>query len=74
MEWTDFWHGIAYLFEEILFIPLDWLRNLQFESWWLANTVSWIFILIGASAFIYWMVQLKGFHDEEKENAAHSAH
>lgn len=74
MQWIDFWQAIEYLFVEILFIPLDWLRNLQFESWWLANMVSWVFILTGAAAFIYWMVQLNGFREEEKENASHSAH
>ena len=74
MEWIDFWNGIQYLFEEILFIPLNWMRELELESWWLANSVSWIFILIGAAGFIYWLKQLKGFHDEERENASHSAH
>lgn len=74
MEWIDFWHGIQYLFEEILFVPLDWLRNLQFDSWWLANMVSWVFLLTAAAAFIYWMKRLDDFHDDEKENASHSAH
>lgn len=74
MEWTDFWRGIQYVFEEILFVPLNWLRDLQLDSWWLANIVSWIFLLIGAAGFIYWMKQLKNFHDEERENASHSAH
>lgn len=74
MEWTDFWKGIQYIFEEILFFPLNWLRDLQLDSWWLANTMSWVFLLIGAAGFIYWMKQLKSFHDEEMENASHSEH
>lgn len=74
MEWIDLWTGIQYLFEEILFLPLDWLRKLQFESWWLANIVNWIFFLIAAAAFIYWMKCLKDFKEDERQNSAHSAH
>ncbi len=74
MEWIDFWNGIQYLFEKILFIPFDWLRTLQLESWWLSNMVSWVFLLTGAAAFIYWMKCLNDFHEDEKQNAAHSAH
>lgn len=74
MEWTDFWRGIQYIFEEILFAPLNWLRDLQLDSWWGANIISWIFLLTAAAGFIYWMKQLKGFHDEEMENASHSEH
>lgn len=74
MEWIDLWHGIEYLFVEVLFIPLDWLRNLQFDTWWGANMFNWVFLLIGAAAFMYWLKQLNGFREEEKENASHSAH
>lgn len=74
MEWTSFWHGIQYIFEEILFIPLDALRTIELDSWWLANIVNIIFFLIAASAFIYWMKRLGDFRDDEKQNAAHSAH
>ncbi|SDR84895.1 hypothetical protein SAMN04487764_0840 [Gillisia sp. Hel1_33_143] len=62
----DFFEGIAWLFENVLFIPLDALRTLQLDSWWLANIMNWIFMIIGAAAFIYWMLQLKKFDDEEK--------
>ena len=74
MEWTDLWEGIAYLFEEILFAPLDALRKLELDSWLFANGINWVFVLIAAAAFLYWMKQLKIFHEEEKENASHSAH
>lgn len=71
---TEFWKGIQALFEEFLFIPLNFLRDVQFDSWWLANIVNIILILIGMAAFTYWMLQLRDFQDEERENAAHSDH
>ena len=42
----DIFEGIAYLFEEILFYPLDLLRDLELESWWAANALNFIFILV----------------------------
>lgn len=63
MTWKGFWEVIASLFEDILFIPYNALMKLELESWWLANIVSWVFLLIGASAFIYWLIQLKGFNE-----------
>ncbi|MGA8853328.1 MAG: uracil phosphoribosyltransferase [Christiangramia sp.] len=64
----DFFEGIAWLFENILFYPLDALRYLQMDSWALANVINWIFVIIGILAFGYWMKQLKIFHDEDKRN------
>ncbi len=63
MTWKDFWEGIASLFENVLFIPYDALRKVELDSWFLANTVSWIFLLTAAAAFIYWMIQIKKFGD-----------
>ncbi len=64
----ELFEGIAWLFEEILFYPLDLLRELQLDSWFLANIINWIFLIIGVVAFVYWMKQLKIFHDQDKEN------
>lgn len=72
MEWKDFWLGIQYLFEEILFVPLDWLRELQFDSWYLANMVSWVFLVIFFAAFGYWMKQIKLYNEDESESASHT--
>src|SRR5690554_5328002 len=66
MTWKGFWEAIASLFDDVLFLPLDALRNLELESWVLANTISWILVLVGAVAFIYWMIQLKNY-DEDTE-------
>lgn len=63
MTWKGFWEGIASLFEDFLFIPYDALMKLELDSWWLANFVSWIFLLIGVVAFVYWLKKLKDFNE-----------
>lgn len=63
MTWKGFWEGIASLFENVLFIPYNALRSFQEQSWWGANIISWLLLLIGAVAFIYWMRQLKHFNE-----------
>jgi len=71
----DLFEGIEYLFEEILLAPLDWLRALELDSWFLANGLNWIFVAIGFLAFLYWMKQLKTFNDrneEKRESTSHS--
>lgn len=60
----DFFEGIQSFFEDFAFAPLDYLRNLQFDSWFLANIVNWLFILVIFAAFIYWMNEMKK-HDQE---------
>jgi len=66
MTWKGFWEAIASIFEDALFLPYNALRNLELESWWAANLFSWVFLLIGAFAFVYWLLQLKKF-DENTE-------
>ncbi|MGX1025195.1 DUF6341 family protein [Psychroflexus sp. MBR-150] len=62
----DFFEGIASLFQDFLFIPFDFLRiDIQPESWFAANVVNFIFLLIGLVLFIYWMKQLKIFSKSE---------
>ncbi|KAB8152167.1 uracil phosphoribosyltransferase [Kordia sp. TARA_039_SRF] len=70
----SFFEGIAYLFEEILFLPFEALRALELESWTLANTLNWIFMLICAAAIVYWVLQLKKFNDNGEENKDVTAH
>ena len=70
-----FFEGIAWLFEEILFLPYGVLRELELTSWTLANSVNWIFLIVGFSAMVYWVVQLNIFEksgDEDKDPSAHS--
>lgn len=70
----DFFYAIQDLFVDILFIPFDALRRLELENWWAANSVSWIFALIGLTAFVYWMKQLKGFNDRGEEDKSITSH
>ncbi len=57
----DFFYAIQDLFVNVLFAPFDALRSLELQSWWAANIMSWILLITGCLAFIYWMRQLKSF-------------
>ncbi|WP_435135532.1 DUF6341 family protein [Formosa sp. A9] len=70
----DFFYAIQDLFVNVLFAPLDALRALELKNWFAANTFSWIFILIGFVAFVYWMLQLKKYNDNDEEDKSVSAH
>ncbi|HSP39914.1 MAG TPA: hypothetical protein VLN46_00675, partial [Gillisia sp.] len=63
-----------WLFEEILFLPFNMLRELERDTWFLANILNWIFVIIAFAAFIFWMKQLKRFNDNNEENRDPSAH
>ena len=70
----DFFYAIQDLFVNVLFAPFDALRALELEHWWQANGMSWLFIIIGLVAFVYWMLQLKSFNDNNEEDKSISAH
>jgi hypothetical protein len=70
----DIFEGIAWLFEHVLFVPYDALRQLQLTSWFAANFLNWIFLVVGFSAFIYWMLQLKKYNDNDEEDRDPTAH
>ncbi|WP_424492826.1 DUF6341 family protein [Salinimicrobium sp. GXAS 041] len=70
----DFFEGIQSFFEDIAFAPLDYLRTLELDSWWLANLLNWIFVIVAMAAFVYWMKQLKSFNDNNEEDRDPSAH
>jgi len=70
----EIFEGIAWLFEEILFIPFNALRELQLTSWFAANILNWVFLVVGFSAFIYWMIQLKKYNDNNEEDRDSTAH
>lgn len=70
----EIFEGIAWLFEEVLFIPFNLLRELELSNWFLANFMNWIFVLIGFSAFLFWMMQLKKFNDNNEEDRDPTAH
>jgi len=70
----DFFYAIQDLFVNVLFAPFDALRFLELENWFVANTISWLFILIGFVAFLYWMKQLKSYNDNNEEDKSVTAH
>ena len=70
----DFFYAIQDLVVNTLFAPFDALRALELENWFGANIMSWIFMTIGSVAFIYWMLQLKKFNDNDEEDKSVSAH
>jgi hypothetical protein len=70
-----FFEGIQWLFENIFFIPHNYLRELELEHWFAANTINWLFMIICASAMVYWIKQLKlhkDNNDEYQDTTAHS--
>ena len=69
-----FFEAIAYLFQEILFIPLNLLRELELTSWFLANGINWVFLGIGFTALTYWIGQLKKFNDSGEEDTDSTSH
>ncbi|NOY48713.1 MAG: uracil phosphoribosyltransferase [Chlorobi bacterium] len=70
----DFFYAIQDLFVNVLFAPYDALREIQLDNWWAANVVSWILIIIGFSAFLYWMKQLKSYNDNGEEDKSITSH
>lgn len=70
----DFFYAIQDLFVNVLFAPYDGLRALELENWFLANTVSWIFLIVGFLAMLYWLKQLKIFNDNNEEDKSISSH
>ncbi|MCJ7467534.1 MAG: uracil phosphoribosyltransferase [Maribacter sp.] len=69
---TSFFYWIEDLFVNHLFWPFDTLRAMN--SWWTANILNWLLFLIGAIAFLYWMLQLKKYNDNNEEDKDISAH
>ena len=71
---SDFFYAIEDLFVNVLFAPFDALRVLELENWTAANVVNWILMIIGFVAFVYWMLELKKFNDNNEEDKSISAH
>ena len=70
-----FFEAIQFLFVDVLFKPLDWLREFELFSWFGANTINWIFMIICSAAIVYWIKQLQIFDEagtEKQDTTAHS--
>jgi hypothetical protein len=70
----DFFNVIQDLFENVLLSPFDALRALELENWFGTNIMTWLFMGIGLVAFVYWMLQLKSFSDNDEEDKSISSH
>ena len=42
----SFFEGIASLFVDFLFVPMDLFRELELSNWWTANIINWLFIIV----------------------------
>jgi hypothetical protein len=69
-----FFEAIGYLFTDILFLPLNFFRSLELDNWWLANIITWIFILICCAATMYWLKQLTIFKQNKEDDQDTTAH
>ena len=69
-----FFEGIESLFVDFLFLPLDFLRELELSSWTLANTINWILMFICAYYIVYWCKQLQLHKKNNQENQDTTAH
>lgn len=70
----DFFEGIQSFFEGLAFAPLDYLRDTELESWFMANIINWIFVIVAIAAIAYWMLQLKKYNERDDENTDPTAH
>tara|TARA_B100000524_G_scaffold316507_1_gene195082 strand:+ start:374 stop:643 length:270 start_codon:yes stop_codon:yes gene_type:complete len=70
----DFFYAIQDFFESVLFIPFNVLRETELENWWIANFVTWFFLVVLLVCFVYWMMQLKAFNDNGEEDKSISSH
>tara|TARA_B100001250_G_C19162932_1_gene513151 strand:- start:288 stop:515 length:228 start_codon:yes stop_codon:yes gene_type:complete len=70
----EFFYAIENIVVNYFFIPFDSLREVGNYNWWLSNIMVWIFFTIGATAFCYWMFQLKKFDKNNEEDITITAH
>lgn len=70
----EFFTAIQELFENVLFVPFNILREIELDNWWFANIVTWVFLAILVVSVTYWMFQLKAFSDNNEEDKTISSH
>lgn len=69
-----FFEAIQSLFVDFLFIPYDFFREMELSSWWGANILNWIFMIICAVATVYWIKQLRLHEESGEDNQDTTAH
>ena len=70
----SFFEGIQWLFDNIILGLHEVLRSLELSNWWLANLISWAFIIICCYYSWYWTKQLQAHKDNNEENQDTTAH
>lgn len=71
---TQIFKAIQYFFENIVFAPLNAIRKLELSNWWLANTITWVMIVVLFVFLFYWLKQLNIFNKENTERTDATAH
>ena len=74
LKMKAFFELIQALFVDFLFLPWDFFRHLEPVTWFGANIMNWIFMIICAVATVYWIKQLKLHDDNGEENQDTTAH
>lgn len=69
-----FFEGIQTLFVDYLFALHDFLRELELSSWFGANLINWILMIVCTYYMIYWIKQLQLHKDNNEENQDTTAH
>ena len=70
-----FFEGIQSLFVDFLFLPMNFLRELELTTWFGANIINWIYVIICTTAMVYWVKQLqlhKSNNEDYQDTTAHS--
>ena len=70
----SFFEGIQWLFENIFLALHQVLRSLELSNWWLANIISWGFVIICSYYIWYWIKQLQSHKDNNEEHQDTTAH
>lgn len=70
----SFFEGIQWIFEQIIFALHDFLRFEELDNWWIANVISWAFVVICSYYTWYWIKQLKLHKDNNEEYQDTTAH
>lgn len=66
--------GIQSITEVLLLNPLDGIRALELSSWFAANGLNFLFMIVGFVALVYWLLQLKKYDQEGKEDYSSTSH
>jgi hypothetical protein len=62
---NNIFKAIGDFFTTVLFTPYEGIRSM--DNWWIQNMVSWIFLLVTLTAFLYWLGELNKSRNTENE-------